>query len=361
MIVCENLVKIYSLAGVEVMALQGLDLTVQEGEMLGIVGASGSGKTTLMNVLGGLDRPTAGKVTVFERELLKLSDAALDVYRRTQVGFVWQQASRNLVPYLTALENVELPLRLAHLPAAERQSRALELLETLGIGDRLHHRPDQLSGGEQQRAAIGVAMANRPLLLLADEPTGELDTATSVEVFNALRKVNTLYSTTTIIVSHDGRIGQFVDRVVVIRDGRTSSETRESRIESRESNEGRRSSESRIPNHESRMTDPASRLSSPDELVILDAAGRMQIPREFLERLNIGDRVRLELDGNHIAIQPVEGHGRAPVEPETELPGPEDLYVEAEDAAPATKQNSIRERLRQVPRWLKIRQKRSDK
>ena len=233
-ITCENLVKIYSLSGVEVMALQGLDLAVQDGEMLGIVGASGSGKTTLMNVLGGLDRPTAGKVTAFDQDLLKLSSAELDIYRRTKVGFVWQQAGRNLVPYLTAYENIELPLRLAHCPQTEREKRVRELLELLGMTVRMHHRPDQLSGGEQQRVAIGVAMANRPLLLLADEPTGELDTVTSVEVFHSLRQVNQHYGTTMIIVSHDARIGQFVDRVVMIRDGRTSSETREVRAESRE-------------------------------------------------------------------------------------------------------------------------------
>ena len=401
-IVCENLVKIYSLSGVEVMALQGLELTVQAGEMLGIVGASGSGKTTLMNVLGGLDRPTAGKVSAFGQDLLKLSAAELDVYRRTKVGFVWQQAGRNLVPYLTALENVELPLRLAHAPASERLARPLELLEVLGMSHRLHHRPDQLSGGEQQRAAIGVAMANHPSLLLADEPTGELDTATSVEVFNALRQVNARYGASLIIVSHDARIGQFVDRVVMIRDGRTSSETRESRVESRESvfgigdsglgirpevddtrslssdsrtptldsplipdsrlsNSDSRFSpdslisplDSRPPNSESLITNTQSLIPPPDELVILDHAGRMQIPREFLERLNIGDRVRLELENGHISIQPVEGHGRKPEEKAADLPGPEDLYVEAEDPAPVAAKASLFGKIKNFPQQIR--------
>ena len=365
-ITCENLVKIYSLYGVEVMALQGLDLSVQDGEMLGIVGASGSGKTTLMNVLGGLDRPTAGKVTTFDQDLLKLSSAELDIYRRTKVGFVWQQAGRNLVPYLTAYENIELPLRLAHCPQTEREKRVLELLSLLGMMARKHHRPDQLSGGEQQRVAIGVAMANRPSLLLADEPTGELDTVTSVEVFNSLRQVNQHYGTTMIIVSHDARIGQFVDRVVMIRDGRTSSETRESRTESRESGlvisdlglgNQMAQNDSLLPTLGSRLPDPElpiTHLLSPEELVILDKAGRMQVPREFLERLNIGDRARLELEGEVIKIQPVEGHGRAPAKVEEALPGPEDLYVEAEDAAPKARSDLLGNRLRQIPRRLRI-------
>ncbi len=352
---CQNLVKIYSLSGVEVMALQGLDLAVEAGEMLGIVGASGSGKTTLMNVLGGLDRPTAGKVSAFGQELLKMSPQELDIYRRTKVGFVWQQAGRNLVPYLSALENVELPMRLAHVPTSKREARARELLGVLGMNERLHHRPDQLSGGEQQRTAIGVAMANQPPLLLADEPTGELDTATSVEIFNALREVNKAYHTTIIIVSHDTRIGQFVDRVVMIRDGRTSSETRDKGLGISDLVLGKQPETGSLclPAEKAQLTIPQSLIPNPqlpqippEELVILDSAGRMQIPREFLERLNIGDRARVELEETRIAIQPVEGHGRKPVEPEEALPGPEDLYVEQEDAAPETKKRSLANRLR---------------
>ncbi len=352
---CQNLVKIYSLSGVEVMALQGLDLTVEEGEMLGIVGASGSGKTTLMNVLGGLDRPTAGKVSAFGQELLKMIAQELDTYRRTKVGFVWQQAGRNLVPYLSALENVELPMRLAHVSTSKREARARELLGVLGMSERLHHRPDQLSGGEQQRTAIGVAMANQPPLLLADEPTGELDTATSVEVFQALREVNKTYHTTIIIVSHDTRIGQFVDRVVMIRDGRTSSETRDRGLVIGDLVLGKQppTFESRSPIAQSPIPDTQLPQASTEELVIMDSAGRMQIPREFLERLNIGDRVRLELEEGRIAIQPVEGHGRKPVEPVEALPGPEDLYVEKEDAAPDTRKSSLFTKLRYFPKVKK--------
>lgn len=360
---CQNLVKIYSLSGVEVMALQGLDLYVEEGEMLGIVGASGSGKTTLMNVLGGLDRPTAGKVNAFGQELLKMSAQELDIYRRTKVGFVWQQAGRNLVPYLTALENVELPMRLAHLPSNLREARARELLGVLGMIERMHHRPDQLSGGEQQRTAIGVAMANQPPLLLADEPTGELDTATSVEVFQALRQVNRAYHTTVIIVSHDTRIGQFVDRVVMIRDGRTSSETRETVLGIGDLVLGKQSAPSNLQpsvqgaqriSSQSLIPDSQLPVAPPEELVILDSAGRMQVPREFLERLNIGDRARLELEGEVIKIQSVEGHGRAPTKVEEALPGPEDLYVEAEDAAPKARSDLLGNCLRWIPRRLRV-------
>jgi putative ABC transport system ATP-binding protein len=334
MIVCENLVKIYSLAGVELMALQGLDLSVQAGQMLGIVGASGSGKTTLMNVLGGLDRPTAGKVTVFERDLLKLSESELDIYRRTQVGFIWQQTTRNLIPYLTALENVELPLRLAHHSVAEGRPRALELLEILGLSDRLSHRPEQLSGGEQQRVAIAVALANQPPLLLADEPTGELDGATQIDIFNALRKVNTLYHTTVLIVSHDPNIGSFVDRVVRIRDGKTSSETVQSQLQSL----------TQLENQPAAPQQPARF----DELVILDGAGRMQIPREFLEGLSIGDRVRLELEGERIVIRPVDGHRRVAIDPAAAFPSPMDLYVDVEDVAPRALKIPFLERLRRL-------------
>jgi len=222
---CENLVKIYKLNGIEVVALQGLDLSVPPGEVLGIVGASGSGKTTLLNVLGGLDRPSAGRVVVGGKDLLKMSDRQQDDYRRLKVGFIWQQSSRNLIPYLSALENVELPQRLAGTGAKERRRHAMDLLESIGLEERLHHRPSMLSGGEQQRVGIAVALANKPDLLLADEPTGEVDTVTALEVFAALRRMSGRYGMTTLIVSHDPSIGHHTDRVVAIRDGKTSTET----------------------------------------------------------------------------------------------------------------------------------------
>ena len=187
LIVCDRLVRIYVAAGIEVQALQGLDLLVAEGEIAALVGASGSGKSTLMNILAGLDTPTAGSVRVAGHDLAAMNARQRLAYRRRTVGFIWQQTSRNLLPYLTAQQNVELPMRLAGARTRSRRARPAELLELLGLGDCLHRRPDQLSGGEQQRAAIAVALVNEPKVLLADEPTGELDTATAAEVFGALQ------------------------------------------------------------------------------------------------------------------------------------------------------------------------------
>jgi putative ABC transport system ATP-binding protein len=336
MIVCENLVKIYSLSGVEVVALQGLDLSVQDGEILGIVGASGSGKSTLLNVLGGLDRPSAGRVLVGERDLLKMSDAELDVYRRTQVGFVWQQTTRNLVPYLSALENVELPMRLTGLSHGKRRRHARELLETLGLAERLRHHPAQLSGGEQQRVSIAVALANHPQILLADEPTGEVDTATAQEIYAALRKVNQAYGMTVLIVSHDLHIGRYTDRVVAIRDGKTSTETvRAGSASSSHLTDGAHL-EIHHPEH--------PKAHEYEELVVLDGAGRLQIPRDYLEALDIGDRVRLELKGADIIIHSVAGRGRTTTV-ESALPSPDELYIE-EDRAPEKKPRTWIGRLR---------------
>ncbi len=304
-IICENLVKIYKLADLEVVALQGLDLTVADGELLGLVGASGSGKTTLLNLLGGLDRPSAGRVTVGGQDLLKLSERALDRYRRTQVGFVWQQPTRNLIPYLSARENIELPMTVAGVGLPEKRARSRELLERVGLWERRKHRLTQLSGGEQQRVAIAVALANRPRLLLADEPTGEVDSATAQGLLSLFRELNRTYGLTTIIVTHDPQIARRVDRVVAIRDGKTSSE-----IVRGERGEERR-----------------ERLSSRDspfysEYVVLDSAGRLQVPREYLEQFGIGDRATLELTDEGILIRPVAG-GRpaaAPLRPEEEEP-----------------------------------------
>jgi len=223
-ILCDNLVKVYRIGDSEVLALQGLDLNVTQGELMGIVGPSGSGKSSLLNILGGLDRPTAGVALMNGQNLLKMTNKSLDDYRKNQVGFVWQQTSRNLIPYLSAIENVELPMILAGNTDREQRAWARELLEAVGLNERRRHKLDQLSGGEQQRVAIAVALANRPKLLLADEPTGEVDSSTALTILNIFRQLNATYGTTIIIVTHDINISEHVDRVVSIRDGKTSME-----------------------------------------------------------------------------------------------------------------------------------------
>jgi ABC-type lipoprotein export system ATPase subunit len=293
-IVCDNLVKIYQVANLEVVALQGLDLLVSKGEMLGIVGASGSGKSTLMNILGGLDRPSAGRIWVEGNDLLKFSDSALDRYRREKVGFVWQQSARNLIPYLTALENVELPMTLAGNSGNSKRKKAIHLLESVGLGDRLKHSLSELSGGEQQRVAIAVSLANSPNLLLADEPTGEVDEATSITIYDTLKQLNCEYGLTTLIVSHDPGITHYVDRVVAIRDGKTAAET----VKQSRSTPGVRDDQA-LPGE-----DKVEVFF--EELTVLDSAGRLQIPKEYLELYNIRGRVRLELSEGGIMILPVD-------------------------------------------------------
>jgi ABC-type lipoprotein export system ATPase subunit/bifunctional DNA-binding transcriptional regulator/antitoxin component of YhaV-PrlF toxin-antitoxin module len=307
-IVCENLVKIFQVAELEVVALQGLDLTVPRGELLGIVGSSGSGKSTLMNVLGGLVRPSAGKVIVNGHDLLKLSDAAQSKYRREEVGFVWQQAARNLIPYLSAIENVTLPMTLAGRERQARQ-RAGELLDLVGLAERRDHRLPQLSGGEQQRVAIAVALANRPSLLLADEPTGELDSTTALSIYEALRALNRELGVTILIVSHDRTIVRHVGRVMAIRDGKTAGET------------VRRARSATEQPAESHAAQAAAEVAAHhdehyEELLVLDSAGRLQIPKAYREALGIGDRVRMELgDDGTLVIHPAGGAAVAAVAP----------------------------------------------
>jgi putative ABC transport system ATP-binding protein len=295
LITCDNLVKIYKIAELEVVALQGLELTVERGEMLGIVGASGSGKTTLLNILGGLDRPSAGRVTVDGQDLLKLSDTALNRYRRKKVGFVWQQTSRNLIPYLTAQENVELPMNIAGMGRREKRVWARELLQAVGLYEWRKHRLAQLSGGEQQRVAIAVALANKPILLLADEPTGEVDSATALTILETFRRLNEALGLTTIIVTHEPRIVGQVDRVVAIRDGKTSTETirQVSQLE-------------RVMVGE-RLPDEVAEEVTYHEYVVLDSAGRLQVPREYLEQFGIGGRAELEAVDDGILIRPITG------------------------------------------------------
>jgi ABC-type lipoprotein export system ATPase subunit len=291
-ITCENLVKIYKVADLEVVALQGLDLVVQPGELMGIVGSSGSGKSTLLNVLGGLDRPSAGRVNVAGRDLLKMSEWGLVKYKREVVGFIWQQTSRNLIPYLTALENVELPMMIAGHSGRKWTEWAKELLDAVGLADRMKHKLSTLSGGEQQRVAIAIGLANRPPLLLADEPTGSVDTRTGNMIFDIFHQIRDAYGTTIIIVTHDISVMAKVDRTVAIRDGKTSSELIR-----------------RVDLSDVRQVDGRSQVvlgDTHDEFTVLDSAGRLQIPRDYIERLGLKGRVVVEMDGDQIVVRPVK-------------------------------------------------------
>ena len=279
-IACENLVHIYKVADLEVVALQGLDLVVEPTEMVAIVGASGSGKSTLLNILAGLDVPSAGRAVVAGHDLTRMGRRERTRYRRRVVGFVWQQTSRNLLPYLTAVENVELPMIIDGRRRA--RERALELLSLVGLGDRSDYRPDRLSGGEQQRVAIAIALANEPPVLLADEPTGELDSRTSAETFELFRRANSELGTTIVTVTHDPLVAGHVQRTVAIRDGRTSTETL------------RRTEMSHDGEH--RIID--------EEFAVLDRAGRLQLPRKHIDALDLSRRVRLRLEEDHVGVWP---------------------------------------------------------
>lgn len=285
---CENLVKIYKTDQIEVVALQGLDLQIKKGELVAIVGTSGSGKSTLLNMLGGLDKPSAGSLTICGRNLLKFTEEDYMVYKRNVVGFVWQNNARNLVPYLTAVQNVELPMLLQG--KKERRQKALDLLNQVGLSHRVNSRLDQMSGGEQQRVAIAIALANDPMLLLADEPTGSVDTKTSDQILNVFKELNEKRGITIVIVTHDLRLAKKINRVVSIRDGRTSSEIiKKSHAEILKESAGLGSAEEIAAAEEEFVS---------EELVVLDRTGRLQLPKDYLEALDIkgGEKVKADLD-----------------------------------------------------------------
>lgn len=288
-VVCQNLVKIYKVDELEVFALQGLDLEIDRGELMAIIGSSGSGKTTLLNVLGGLDAPTAGRAFVAGWDLLRMGNRARVVYKRRTVGFVWQNVSRNLVPYLSALENVELPMILG---GKFDRKRARELLTAVGLEKRMRHKPMHMSGGEQQRVAIAIGLANNPSVLLADEPTGSLDSRTGATVLQVFRDVRDIYGVTVIVVTHDRGMASAVDRFVEIRDGKTSTESVR-----------RNGNETAYGRDESLVV--ASEATH-DEYTLLDSAGRLQLPLGYMENLGLQgpSRVRLTVEGQRIVIEP---------------------------------------------------------
>ncbi len=283
-IVCENLVKIYKTPLIEVFALQGLDLAIQRGELMAIIGSSGSGKSTLLNMIGGLDMPSAGKLFVDGLDLFKLTPKQLIEYKRSTVGFVWQNNARNLVPYLTAMQNIQLPMLFSVNQdsgklSKDKRERALQLLELVGMSHRRNNKLQQMSGGEQQRIAIALALANTPKILLADEPTGSVDHATSNYILDCLRNLTTDLGITVVIVTHDQNLSKKVNRVVAIRDGKTSSEM--------------------IAVSDADL----SGFVEKRELSVLDKAGRVQIPKEYLEQLGLDDnKVRVEFEHDKVVI-----------------------------------------------------------
>lgn len=284
---CDNLVKIYKTKDIEVLALQGLELQIDKGELMAIVGNSGSGKSTFLNMIGGLDRPSAGRLIVDGKNLFKLSEKELVEYKRSTVGFVWQNNARNLLPYMTALQNVQVPMMFDS--AAKKEQRALELLEMVGMSHRKHSKLRQLSGGEQQRIAIAIALANNPKILLADEPTGSVDVKTGAYILDMFRDINRNADLTIVIVTHDPNIARKVNRVVAIRDGKISSE----RLMKQ--------------SYRERMEHMAATMDAEhaqDEFSVLDRAGRLQIPRELLEQMQLqGNRVRIEYRDGQIIIE----------------------------------------------------------
>ena len=216
-IVVKDLIKVYRIGKIEVQALRGLAMNVENGELVSIIGPSGSGKTTLLNIIGGLDKATAGLVRIGETEVTALPDSRLVEIRRRTVGHIFQ--TLNLVPTLTALENVELPMVLAGLAGGERRKRVQYLLDVVGLSERAGHKPDELSGGEQQRVSIAAALANDPPVILADEPTGELDSMNAKLITEFLVKVNKELGKTIVMVTHDPNVARAGDRILRIEDG----------------------------------------------------------------------------------------------------------------------------------------------
>ncbi len=289
MVQADGLVKIYKTKETEVLALQGLDLTVNTGELTALIGNSGSGKSTFLNMIGGLDRPSAGSLWVDGKNLFTMSEKELVLYKRDTVGFVWQNNGRNMLPYLTAIENIMLPMNLSS--TKHKKDKALELLEMVGLSHKKHSKMNMLSGGEQQRIAIAIALANSPKLLLADEPTGSVDTKTADYIFDLFTELNK-NGQTILIVTHDMALSKKVKRVVAIRDGKISSERvlKEAFVDRvKESNIDWRAEDTQ------------------DEYVVLDKAHRLQIPMELINELGLSDnKVKLAYKDGQIIISKPE-------------------------------------------------------
>lgn len=289
MVGCDNLVKIYKTKDSEVLALQGLDMNIEAGELMAIVGKSGSGKSTFLNMIGGLDKPSAGKLFVDGKDLFKLNQQNLIEYKKRTVGFVWQNNARNLFPYLNAMQNVQVPM--IFTKEKKKKENALRLLELVGMAHKKYNRLGELSGGEQQRIAIAIALANNPKILLADEPTGSVDKQTADYILEVFRELNHTLKTTIIIVTHDLNLAKRVHRVVSIQDGKISSEMHAKY------------------DYQKRMNSITKFQEEHDEYTILDRVGRLQLPQDMLDKMGVKDnKVRLEYFKDTIVIKPVKQH-----------------------------------------------------
>jgi ABC-type lipoprotein export system ATPase subunit len=272
---CRNLIKIHKQGNLEVVALHGLDFSMDEGEFVSIVGPSGAGKSTLLTILAGFERPSAGAVFVADRDLTEMSTKESPTYYRRDVGMVWQDFTRNLVPYLDVVKNVELPLLLGGVSGKRRRQRSLTLLDAVGLRGKAHAKVRTLSGGEQQRLALCIALAPAPRLLLADELTGELDTETSLAVFDLLKQLSEQTGLSVLVVTHDLAIAQRTDRVVRIVDGRIATQSRR----------------------------------GASELVSIDDRGMIQLPRDLLIESGIDGQARVKIVPEGLLIEKEDPDG----------------------------------------------------
>ena len=271
---CTGLYKIFKVSDLEVVALRGVDLDIGYGELISIVGASGSGKSTLLNILAGYESPSAGDVQVGNFDLLGINQKEAVEYRKSEVGFVWQQTGKNLVPYLDIYSNIELPMMASDLSKKERSSRVDSLIDFLNLNSISSRLPENISGGEQQVSAIAVALANQPPLLLADEPTGELDDETSTMVLEKMRYVNENFGTTVVIVTHDPKIEDHVNRSIGMRDGKVVKEV-------------------------------LRKKKKKSEFIVIDSFGGVQIPQEILSKSKIESKASLTSDKSKISLNKI--------------------------------------------------------
>ncbi|MFX0184803.1 MAG: ABC transporter ATP-binding protein [Candidatus Hodarchaeota archaeon] len=281
---CNDVIKLYveEQSKLQVPALRGIELAVNEGELIAIIGPSGSGKSTLLNLIGGIDRPSTGDIILEDEVITKMTDRQLTLYRRHKVGFLYQLPERNLVWNRTAVKNVMLPMKLAGRWSHEQQKhRARQLLKDVGLEHRLNHKPSQLSGGEAQRMGIAVALANDPTIVLADEPTGELDSVTTLKIIEYFKLLNKQHGKTFIVVTHDNRFAKMTDKALRILDGRI------------------------VGLH--RAVDATETSSEREEVIFVDEQGTLCIPEAILRQGGIQNHIKIKIQDGVATIIPVRG------------------------------------------------------